>query len=171
MYKRKSVQSGIECAFTCTRCSEDALWFGVNRSVLAINFRITYPNPESTHCTLQHSATHCNTLQHTATYCNTLQHMATHCNTVQHGATHCNTLQHTATYCNTLQHMATHCNTVQHGATHCNTLQHTATYPNHYPHRDSGMLTNNMRALRTMQCVAVCCSVLQCVAVCLIRVC
>jgi len=28
-------------------------------------------------CTLQHTATHCNTLQHTATHCNTLQHMCT----------------------------------------------------------------------------------------------
>ena len=33
-------------------------------------------------CTLQHTATHCNTLQHTATHCNTLQHTATHCNTL-----------------------------------------------------------------------------------------
>ena len=54
-------------------------------------------------CTLQHTATHCNTLQHSATHCN----IATHCNTLQHTATHCNTLQHTATHCNTLQHTAT----------------------------------------------------------------
>jgi len=41
----------------------------------------------NTHCTLQHTATHCNTLQHTATYCNILQHTATHCNTLQDEAT------------------------------------------------------------------------------------
>jgi len=29
------------------------------------------------HCTLPHTATHCNTLQHTATHCNTTQHNAT----------------------------------------------------------------------------------------------
>ena len=99
-------------------------------------------------CSLQHTATHCNTLQHTGgaardascrstcwnpTQCNT----ATHCSTLQHTATHCNTLQHTygaardasyrstcwnSTQCNTLQHTAAHCSTLQHTATHCNTF-------------------------------------------------
>ena len=64
-------------------------------------------------CTLQHTATHCNTLQQTATRCNTLHHTATHCNTLQHASTHCNTLQLTATHCNTLQHTAPHLTTLQ----------------------------------------------------------
>jgi len=106
----------------------------------------------STHFTLQHTATHCNTLQHTATHCNTLrnalQHTATHCNTLQRSARHCNTLQHTATHCkrtilliweimpifreslSCLKISTTHCNTLQHTATHCNTLQHTTTHCN-----------------------------------------
>ena len=52
-------------------------------------------------------------LQHTATHCNTLQHFATHCNTLQHTATHCSTLQHTATWLPTwycITHCTTHCN-------------------------------------------------------------
>ena len=57
-------------------------------------------------CSLELTATHCNTR------CNTLQHTATHCTTLQHTATHCNTPQHTATQGNTLQHTATHCNTL-----------------------------------------------------------
>jgi len=89
-------------------------------------------------CSLQHTATHCNTLQHTATYCDTLQYAksdtaaesvaylsvlsATCCNKLQHAATQCNTLQHAATHGNT---RATHCNTLQHTVNHCNTLQST----------------------------------------------
>jgi len=68
-------------------------------------------------CTLQDTATRCNTLQHTATHYNTLQHTATHCNTLQHAATHCKTLQDTSRHCKTLQHTATRCNTLQ----YCNT--------------------------------------------------
>ena len=48
--------------------------------------RIIHPR-----CSLQHTATHCNTLHHTATHCNTLQHTVTHCNTLHHTATHCDT--------------------------------------------------------------------------------
>jgi len=51
------------------------------------NVWVTHGN---TYCTLQHTATHCNTLQHTATHCNTLQHTATHCNN-ETNATHRNT--------------------------------------------------------------------------------
>jgi len=62
-------------------------------------------------CTLQYTATHCNTLHHTATHCNTPQRI--------HGMQDC-TLQQTPTHTtHTLQ--LTHCNT--HTATH--TLQHT----------------------------------------------
>jgi len=66
-------------------------------------------------CTMQHTATHCNTLQHTATHCNTpctaFESSSKDPGDVQrhvHTTTHCNTLQHTATHCNTLQHTATH---------------------------------------------------------------
>jgi len=129
--------------------------------------------------TLQRTAAHCNTLQHAttrcdthihidtcinaATYCNALQHTATHCNTLKHAATRCNTLQHTATHCNTPQHTATHWNTLQHTATHCNTLQHTATHCNMLQHTciKSGSKPASSSRNCTLQCVAVCSSVLQ----------
>ena len=44
-------------------------------------------------CTLQHTATRCNTLQHTATHRSTLQHTVTHYSTLA-TLTHCNTLHH-----------------------------------------------------------------------------
>jgi len=74
---------------------------------------------DTTHRTLQHTATHHNTPQHTTTHCSTLQHTAAHCNTLQHvwmsfqcrvGPSKGSTLQNTATHCNTLQRTATHCN-------------------------------------------------------------
>ena len=83
-------------------------------------------------CTLQHTATHCNTLQHTAAHRNTLQHTASHCNTLQHTATHCHTAMHLSILdvCTVvlLQRTATHCSTLQHTATHGNTLQHKHTF-------------------------------------------
>ena len=113
----------------------------------------------STHHTLHHAASHCNTLntlQHTATHCTRMMFLRclsqetvcrhiTHCNTLQHTASHCNTLQYTATHCNTLQHTATHCTqmtfprclsceTVCRHITHCNTLQSTATHCNTLQH-------------------------------------
>jgi len=122
-------------------------------------------------------------LQHTASLCNTLQYSVTYTaknfskissllnwpcnmkNTQQHTATHCSTLQHTATHCNTLQHTATHCNTLQHTATHCNKLHHTATHTAKNFSKVSLLLTwLRRRFLRiSLQCIAVCYSVLQCV--------
>ena len=58
----------------------------------------------SSHTTVPHTATHCNTLQHTTTHCNTLQHTATHCNTLQHTATHCTTQQHSKIPIHTREH-------------------------------------------------------------------
>jgi len=79
-------------------------------------------------CTLQHTATHCNTLQPTATHCNTLQHTATHHTDRVNEQTHqtvtrltC-TLQHTATHCKRLQKYYT--DTAQ--ALQAKTLQNTA---------------------------------------------
>ena len=104
------------------------------------------------YCTLQHTATHCNTLQHIATHRSTLQHIAAHCNTLQHTAAHfntlhhvapncdsgretevtgvCHTLQHTATHSETQQNTARHCKTLQDTTTHCYTLQHTLQHTN-----------------------------------------
>ena len=103
-------------------------------------------------CTLQHTATRCNTqscqicmsdvmyhLWHDSARCSTLQHTATHCNTLQHTVTHCNThpcqicmsdVMYEWVICDMTLHTATHCNALQRTATHCNTLQHTATHCN-----------------------------------------
>ena len=63
-------------------------------------------------CTMQHTATHCNTLLHTHTSQQDREgHVKRH--QVALAATHCNILQQTtATHCSTLQHTATHCNTL-----------------------------------------------------------
>ena len=115
-------------------------------------------HPCKVSCSLQHTATHCNT-----THGSTLQHNmhlnmerehaqlhrdtsvqsltvsaswqgiaspALHCSTLQHTAAHCSTLQHTTAHCTKLHHTAPHCTTLHHAATRCNTLQHTATYCN-----------------------------------------
>jgi len=102
-------------------------------------------------CTLQHTATRCNTLQHThqgtleqqqVVDCNKLQHTTTHCNTLQHiyqdalkqqqvGC--CNTMQHIATFCNTLQRTETHIPGALKAAASCrlqHTLQRAATHCN-----------------------------------------
>jgi len=104
-------------------------------------------------CTLQHTATHCNTLRHNATHCNTLQHTAPRsllsvkclmCDGM-HTATHCNTMQHTSTHCKDYTTQCferqkfdvwwnAHCNTLQHNATLCGTNQHTATHFNTLHH-------------------------------------
>ena len=124
-----------------------------------------------------HTATHFNTLQHTATRCNTLQHAATTLCVYSRYLSKFSMVgkliaQHTATHCNTLQHTATHCNTLQHTATHCNTLQQHCVYivDTWAKSAWSGnwllKLVINLRSqLWSLQCVAVCCSVLQCVAV------
>ena len=87
-------------------------------------------------CDITHSSMHCDslrarelstapicTLQHTATRCNTTQHTATlwHMSSRQRPFAHCNTLQHTATRCNTTQHTATlwHMNSRQRPCAHC----------------------------------------------------
>jgi len=79
---------------------------------------------------------------------------ATHCSTLQHTATHRSTLQRTSTYCQTLQHTATHRKTLQH-----NTMQHNTA------HRNTRGLDRAMKA-KSLQCLAVCCSVFKCFAVC-----
>ena len=71
--------------------------------------------------------------------------------------------------CNTLQHTATHCNTLQHTATLCNTLQHSATHmqegiPSLFFSRGFALSRTSLQ--HTVECSAVCCSVLQCVPVC-----
>jgi len=110
-------------------------------------------------CTLQNTATHCNTLQHTATNCNMLQYTATNCNTLWHTVTHCNTLHHTTLYCNILQHTATHRNiALQHTATRstrCNMLKHVLC--------DKHCVCACWQPLPS---VAVCCRMLWCVALC-----
>ena len=115
----------------------------------------------ATHCTLQHTATHCNRdtpmwtpLIMSATHCNTLQHTATE--THQYGH-HSLCVQHTAIHCNILQQRHTNMDTthydiavpatllllyfdardiLQHTATHCNTHcnipKHTATSCTHF---------------------------------------
>jgi len=75
-------------------------------------------------CSLQHSATLCNTLQHSATLCNTLQHTATHCNTLQHTATQCNRWSWRHMCCTNFK-VTAQCNTLKHSATRCNTLYYT----------------------------------------------
>jgi len=79
-------------------------------------------------CTLQHTATHCNTLQHTATHCNTLQHITMHCNTSKrHTATHYYVALSTWPPPLNSCFVSGMC-TLQHIATHCTPLQYTATY-------------------------------------------
>ena len=91
-------------------------------------------------CTLQHTATHCNTLQHWQ-YTRQRRERKRKCDvppacTLQHTASHCNTLQHTATHqAMTLMktkmqrsHMMHICNTLHHTAPHCNALQLAATH-------------------------------------------
>jgi len=91
-------------------------------------------------CTLQLTATHCNTLQHVAKWnfrvqnyeeftswgcvdCNT-------CNTVQHTATHCNMWQGgTSEYRSILEVYGNlHCNTPQQTATNHSTAEHVASW-------------------------------------------
>jgi len=142
--------------------------------------------------TMHHNTTHCNILQHTATHYGPIKvtgtihqvaKSATHCNTLQHtantaahwhNASQCNTLQHATIHCNTLQYTATHygraLDTMHHNATHCNTLQYTATHYNTLQHITVGpwqyVCHLHNPSSKSLQCVAVCCSVLQCVAVC-----
>ena len=82
--------------------------FGLLRNCLWAQARLE--NKEPKHCTLQHTATHCNTLQHiNVTRLPVCAGVAGKqgAKTLQHTAAYCNTLQYTATLCNTLQHINT----------------------------------------------------------------
>ena len=73
---------------------------------------------------LQHTVTHC-TLQFTATHCNSLHYIVKHIGSA--GRAQCGDSsgkQHKVP-CNSLQSTAPHCNTLHLTATHCNSLQHT----------------------------------------------